>query len=94
MVSELKRIGLTATGRVQGVGFRFFVQHAAQARGLAGYVKNQFDGSVRIEIQGPEARVQDFLQVMEKGPRLGQIDQLKVSELPYMSEENDFHIRF
>ncbi len=94
MVSKLRRVGLTATGMVQGVGFRFFVQHAAQARRLTGYVKNQYDGSVQIEIQGPEEKVRAFLQVMGLGPRLGRIDHLKLSELEWIPEENDFNIKF
>ena len=44
-------------GRVQGVGFRWHARHAALALGLTGWVKNEYDGSVTMEIQGSEAGI-------------------------------------
>ena len=43
-----------ATGRVQGVGFRYTVMQAAKASGLTGWVRNEYDGSVITELQGTE----------------------------------------
>ncbi|MBK8575054.1 MAG: acylphosphatase [Elusimicrobia bacterium] len=49
-------------GRVQGVGFRVFCEEAALARGLRGWVRNEFDGSVSVEVEGDTAVLADFLR--------------------------------
>ena len=51
----------TACGRVQGVGFRYFVQRQATALGICGWVKNCEDGSVRMLLQGERAAVEKLL---------------------------------
>ena len=48
-------------GRVQGVGFRFHAQYAAEALGLTGWVRNENDGSVRMEVQGAEELIDRML---------------------------------
>lgn len=55
-------------GRVQGVGYRAFVEINALEVGLVGWVRNRRDGSVEAVFQGPEAAVADMLQRCEKGP--------------------------
>src|SRR3989338_559085 len=56
-------------GRVQGVGFRFFVERAARQLGLAGYVKNLGDGRVEVYALGPPAELDDLKRRLEQGPR-------------------------
>ena len=56
------------TGRVQGVAFRAFARDAAQARGLAGWVRNEADGSVTALIEGDGAAVDDMISVLRRGP--------------------------
>ena len=55
-------------GRVQGVGFRWFVERAARELGLAGYVKNLDDGRVEVYAAGPEAKLSELEQRLWKGP--------------------------
>jgi acylphosphatase len=55
-------------GRVQGVGFRWFVREAARRAGLAGWVRNRHDGSVELEAEGPEAALDAFRRVVARGP--------------------------
>ena len=52
---------LTITGRVQGVGYRAFVVHAAERHGLEGWVRNRKDGSVEAVVAGP---AEDVLRVI------------------------------
>ena len=56
---------LVITGRVQGVGFRWFIQRAAERLALAGWVRNLADGRVELEAQGEKARLDDLLFVAE-----------------------------
>ena len=55
-------------GRVQGVGFRYSAMREAQRRGITGFVKNQFDGSVYIEAEGSRGQLLDFIEWCRRGP--------------------------
>jgi acylphosphatase len=75
-------------GRVQGVGFRWFVREHAQGLRLRGWVRNLPDGMVELEVEGPDDRVRELLAVVAEGPDgavvAGVEDQTDVdaSELP------------
>ena len=56
------------TGRVQGVGFRAWVQHEARRRGLAGWVRNEPDGSVAALLAGPDAALAEMVALLWQGP--------------------------
>jgi acylphosphatase len=56
-------------GRVQGVGFRVWVQHQAQLHGLNGWVRNRRDGAVEAVISGPQDAVAVMLKACAQGPR-------------------------
>lgn len=57
------------SGRVQGVGFRFFVQHKATALGLRGWARNLDDGRVEVYAQGTPGRLDDLAAALHIGPR-------------------------
>jgi len=63
-------------GRVQGVGFRFFVRELAAAMGVRGWVRNRADGSVEIHAEGDRETLVQFIEKIEQGPRLGYIYEL------------------
>lgn len=75
-----QRRAIRIRGQVQGVGFRPFVYRLATARGLSGFVRNDGAG-VTIEVQGPAARLDDFLQALRQPPPLARIDSFSVSRL-------------
>jgi acylphosphatase len=56
-------------GRVQGVGFRYFAQRAAEQLGLAGYARNLDDGRVEVYAVGPEAKLAEMAGRLHQGPR-------------------------
>jgi acylphosphatase len=56
------------TGRVQGVGFRYFAQDAAMREGLHGWVRNQPDGSVEAFVEGDADAVERFERAIRHGP--------------------------
>ncbi len=59
---------LLVTGRVQGVGFRWFVRVAGRRLGLAGWVQNRDDGSVEIAASGPEEKLDELRRQVRRGP--------------------------
>jgi acylphosphatase len=62
------RLEAVAAGRVQGVGFRWFVRERAQALGLAGWVRNEPDGTVRVVAEGPPAALDALAAALRAGP--------------------------
>ena len=72
--------GFTATvrGRVQGVGFRFFVCYRAEALGLRGFVANQPDGSVRVSAAGRRDALDLLLESLRQGPPHSRVDDVAV----------------
>lgn len=57
----MKRITACATGRVQGVGYRYFVTDIAREYGVSGYVRNRGNGSVEVVAEGTEPALQEFI---------------------------------
>ena len=55
-------------GRVQGVGFRYSAMRAAERYGVCGWVRNEFDGTVEVFVEGEQQKVQNFLGWLKKGP--------------------------
>lgn len=62
------RLDAVVLGRVQGVGFRYFVVDRARALGLAGWVANRPDGAVRCVAEGPEPDLRELLGALWNGP--------------------------
>jgi acylphosphatase len=67
-------------GRVQGVGFRWFVDHEARQLGLAGWVRNNIDGTVEALAMGTEHQHAALREKLRQGPRAARVDDLQ--ELP------------
>ena len=86
------RIHYQITGAVQGVGLRWRVRHAAQALGLTGWVRNNGDGSVTLELQGSEAAIDRAFLSLEESLyiRMETVEARHVFPEP---EERDFVVR-
>lgn len=69
------------TGRVQRVGFRFFVEDAARRENIRGYVRNQHDGSVEIMAEGDQDAVLRFERAVRRGPSGARVDDVETTEL-------------
>lgn len=78
-------------GRVQGVGFRYRAKYLAQSLGLVGWVKNEWDGTVSMEIQGREAQIDRLLRGINQGQFI-QIDWIDTEEIP-TEQESGFRVR-
>jgi len=76
---------LRITGRVQGVGFRWFVRERADALGLAGWVKNRSDGSVELLVSGDALASEQFLAAVRRGPPHARVDAIEPIAPPAVS---------
>ncbi len=79
-------------GRVQRVGFRFFVEHAAQREGIQGYVRNQHDGSVEIVAEGDMEALQRFEMAVRRGPTGARVDDVDTIEVEPSSRFAGFRV--
>lgn len=85
---------MIVTGRVQGVGFRFSVQQKAIELKLTGWVQNQSDGTVEIEVQGNEDVIELFIAEVKKGfHRFMHVDQIEVDQSNLEKAYKDFRIK-
>ncbi|HEX6823641.1 MAG TPA: acylphosphatase [Candidatus Sulfotelmatobacter sp.] len=66
-------------GRVQGVGFRWFVEREAHMLGIAGWVRNNHDGSVEVLAQGTRDQLSGLHGRLREGPRAARVDAVEVS---------------
>lgn len=70
---DIHRLHAHVKGRVQGVGFRFFVVRAAQEQGLQGWVRNRYDGRVEVVAEGDLAALNRLLAALRRGPLSAQV---------------------
>lgn len=82
---------ITFYGWVQGVGFRYRAYHAAGQVGATGWVKNNADDSVTMEIQGTESQIDQVILMIERGTYV-RIENMKCQTLPPDQEERSFRI--
>jgi acylphosphatase len=83
---------ITVQGRVQGVGFRYFVQHAGNRLGLTGNVRNCPDSAVEIVVEGDAGKIAEFIKQVEKGPSLARVQRVDVIDIPIQGVYGSFSI--
>ena len=88
-ISEIIRKRITFYGDVQGVGFRFRARHAAENIGATGWVKNEYDGSVSMEIQGTKEQLDKVIMAIERGTFI-HIANMDQEDLPVVQGEYYF----
>ena len=81
------------TGWVQGVGFRYRARRAADLLGVTGWVRNEYDGSVTMEIQGTEEQIDEVILAIERGHYV-RIENIDVEMIPVIPGEHDFRTRY
>ena len=80
---------LILTGSVQGVGLRYRASHAASMYGCTGWVRNEWDGSVTMEIQGTEENIDKVILAIERG-RYVRIENIDSRTIPLVEGESGF----
>jgi acylphosphatase len=83
---------ITVHGRVQGVGFRYFVQHVGNRLGVVGNVRNCPDSTVEIVVQGSEKNIAEFVKQVERGPALARVQRVEVVDIPVHDSYGSFLI--
>jgi acylphosphatase len=73
------RLEARVRGRVQGVGFRYFVVETARQLGLTGWVANQADGSVALVAEGQRAPLEELLHALHRGPAGADVQQVSAA---------------
>ncbi len=90
----MKRIHARVTGRVQGVFYRASTRDKARSLGLTGWVMNMPDGSVELEAQGPDERVEELVSWLYEGPPYAKVQDVEISELSLSDQEDSFEVRY
>ena len=91
-MSEKIRQQLRFSGRVQGVGFRYTAQYTAQQFGLTGWVYNDYDGSVLMEVQGKPDSIRKMIERLNSD-RFIRIDSIEKTNLPVIEHEISFYVK-
>jgi len=93
VTSDQVRLEATARGRVQGVGFRYFVLRRGMELGLTGWVANESDGSVRCVAEGPRSDLEALIESMEVGPAGALVERVSATWSAATGNLRDFGIR-
>ena len=86
---NMARRHISFYGWVQGVGFRYRARHAAELYGCTGWVRNEWDGSVTMEIQGTEDSIDKVILAIEAG-RYVKIENMDSRTIPLVADEYGF----
>ncbi|MBN1146953.1 MAG: acylphosphatase [Anaerolineales bacterium] len=87
------RLHAIVEGRVQGVGFRYFVEESAMALGLTGWVRNRWDGTVELVAEGERQSLEKLLAVVRRGPRASYVSDVRFEWSPASGEFKSFYVR-
>jgi acylphosphatase len=79
-------------GRVQGVGFRWFVEREAHILGVAGWVRNRSDGTVEVLAMGTRDQLSGLRSRLREGPRAARVDDVEEAEAEAVKGLNSFRI--
>ncbi len=89
-MEDFVRYRLRAYGRVQGVGFRWFVYRLAQDRGLTGFARNEWDESVSLELQGRKKDIELSIADIYRGNYVIAVEHMDMEEIKTDPHETDF----
>ena len=83
---------LVISGKVQGVGFRYWLQKLAIEKNICGWVKNKMSGNVEALIVGGEKEIQELIKLCEMGPGSAKIDYVQINDYNKDYIKKDFDI--
>ena len=76
----MRSVRLRITGRVQGVGYRYWAERTAAALGVRGWVRNRRDGSVEMQAAGEDAAIDALIDACRHGPRAATVSDVAVAD--------------
>jgi acylphosphatase len=89
----MSRLHAIVEGRVQGVGFRYFVMDVAYDLGLTGWVRNRYDQTVEVTAEGQREDLEKLLIALRKGPRGSLVTDVKPEWQEALGEFSRFSVR-
>ena len=92
MEKDMARLHAIVEGRVQGVGFRYFVIETAQSLGVTGWVRNRWDDTVEVMAEGERQALEKLLAALRRGPRAAYVTAVKTDWLPATGEFKSFWV--
>jgi acylphosphatase len=93
MPADIVRKRILITGRVQGVGYRYFAVESAERLGVSGWARNLVDGRVEVEVEGPPVAVDRLIEELRVGPHLSKVTTLDIQDLDGTNSYKGFHVR-
>lgn len=88
------RYYIVVSGRVQGVGFRFFTINIAYKYNLTGSVRNMDNGMVEIEVQGEKNTIDNFILEIKKGNYFIRVDDISIKAIDLKPKEKSFQLKY
>jgi len=92
--NEHVRVHVWVKGRVQGVGFRAFVQQNAYSIGVTGWVRNVGYDTVEAVAEGTKAQIDQFLQMVKRGPSVSRVDESREEWEQVTGEFRSFGVKY
>ena len=93
-MADLTALQAVVHGRVQGVFFRAFVTRRAAELGVAGYVRNRYDGSVEVYAEGERSQLEKLIGYLEEGPSHATVDRVVTSWSEYSGDYSGFKVTY
>ena len=93
-VNRRMQLYIMISGKVQGVGFRYFTKRSAKELGLVGYAKNLPNGQVEVVAEGNKLELGQFIKLVKKGPAIARVTDVKIQERPLTEQYQIFEIHF
>lgn len=92
MIADVQTRKFVVRGRVQGVGFRWFVEREAKTLGIFGWVRNNSDGSVEVLATGSRDQLSALRARLQQGPRASRVDNVEEADVKAAPGLNTFRI--
>lgn len=93
MPNTLSRVEIVVNGKVQGVGFRRYVQKEAGRIDVKGFTENLEDGRVRVVAEGFRSQLDELIKRVELGPRFSEVEECNTDWQDYKHEFEEFSIK-
>ncbi|MCD6362190.1 MAG: acylphosphatase [Armatimonadetes bacterium] len=93
-VADSERLHAIVSGRVQGVGFRYFVLRRAQSLGLNGWVRNLSSGDVEFVAEGPREALEELLRAVRQGPPMSWVERVRTDWSAARGDLRSFEVSY
>jgi acylphosphatase len=94
LVSMKFHYEITVEGKVQGVGYRYFVWWKAKELQIRGFVRNSHEGKVMVEAEGEKTDLDTFVDYLKIGPVMARVRHVDIAQAPYTNNFEDFIIKY